>query len=161
VNPGGLVYMDVSQEVSAAGNVPTGSTSGNPPINQRQLQTQVAVQSGQTVLLGGLISETDIYDDSGIPLLVNIPVLGKLFGSTKKHRDRQEIIVLITPRVITNPDEAQDLTREYEQKFESLAPLRAKEEAAHPQPSPARPLPLPEPARTEKSKIEEEKPGEK
>jgi len=160
VNPGGLVYMDVSQEVSAAGNVPANSTSGNPPINQRQLQTQVAVQSGQTVLLGGLISETDTDSQSGIPLLSSVPVLGKLFGNTTKHRDRQEIIVLITPRVITNPDEAQDLTREYEQKFESLAPLRAREEStAHPQPAPARPLPVPE--RTEKSRIEEEKTGEK
>ena len=161
VNPGGLVYMDISQEVSAPGPIPDGSTSGNPPINQRQLQTQVAVQSGQTVLLGGLISETDTNGTSGIPGLSSIPVLGKLFGGTKKTRDRQEIIVLITPRVITNPDEAQDLTREYEQKFESLAPLRARGESReHPQP-PAHAVPLPEPARTEKSKIEEEKPGEK
>ena len=159
VNPGGLVYMDVSQEVSAAGNVPANSTSGNPPINQRQLQTQVAVQSGQTVLLGGLISETDTDSQSGIPLLSSVPVLGKLFGNTTKHRDRQEIIVLITPRVITNPDEAQDLTREYEQKFESLAPLRAQDAATHP--APARTVPLPEPAPPQKSSTEEEKTGEK
>jgi general secretion pathway protein D len=124
VNPGGLVYMDISQEVSTPGAIPAGSQSGNPPINQRQLQTQVAVQSGQTVLLGGLISETDTESTSGLPLLSSVPIIGKLFGSTAKHRDRQEIIVLITPRVVTNPEEAQDLTREYEQKFESLAPLR-------------------------------------
>ena len=161
VNPGGLVYMDISQEVSTPGST-SSSTTGNPPINQRQLQTQVAVQSGQTVLLGGLISETDTTGTSGIPGLSSIPLLGKLFGSTNKHRDRQEIIVLITPRVITNPDDAQELTREYEQKFESLAPLRAQEAATHPAPpAPARTQAVPDAAPTEKTRIEEVKSGEK
>ena len=156
VNPGGLVYMDISQEVSAPGST-AGSTTGNPPINQRQLQTQVAVQSGQTVLLGGLISETDTTSTSGLPFLSSVPLLGKLFGSTNKHRDRQEIIVLITPRVITNPDEALDLTREYEQKFESLAPLRARDDAAAQPAAPPRPLPPAEPASPAgKPKVEEE-----
>lgn len=141
VNPGGLVYMDVSQEVSSAGAIPANSTSGNPPINQRQLQTQIAVQSGQTVLLGGLISENDNTSTSGLPLLSSIPILGKLFGSTNRERDRQEIIVLITPRVIYNSDEAVEVTGEYEKKFESLAPLRAKEAAAHPAAAPAPPPP--------------------
>jgi general secretion pathway protein D len=141
VNPGGLVYMDVSQEVSSAGAIPANSTSGNPPINQRQLQTQVAVQSGETVLLGGLISETDNTSTSGLPLLSSIPILGKLFGNTNRERDRQEIIVLITPRVIYNSNDALEMTSEYEKKFESLAPLRAKEAAAHP----ATPAPPPKP----------------
>ncbi|TLY51501.1 MAG: type II secretion system protein GspD, partial [Gammaproteobacteria bacterium] len=65
VNPGGLVYMEVEQEVSAPGTPSSGST--NPPISQRSVQTQIAVQSGQTVLLGGLISENDISSESGIP----------------------------------------------------------------------------------------------
>jgi general secretion pathway protein D len=155
VNPGGLVYMDISQEVSSPGT--PASEGANPPINQRQLQTQIAVQSGETILLGGLIQEHDITSKSGLPLLSNVPLLGNLFGSTSKTRDRTELIVLITPRVITNQDEAHEMTQEYEQKFESLAPLHAKPAAAQPvaapaQPAPAPPAPTPEPAAAEPAK---------
>ncbi|MGH9759135.1 MAG: type II secretion system protein GspD, partial [Candidatus Acidiferrales bacterium] len=90
------------------------------------LQTQIAVQSGQTVLLGGLISENDILSDSGVPGLSSIPLIGKLFGNTSKTRQRTEIIVLITPQVITNSEDARLLTNEYQKRFESLAPLRTK-----------------------------------
>ncbi len=133
VNPGGLVYMDVSQEVSAPGTPAAGST--NPPISQRQLQTQIAVQSGQTVLLGGLISENDISSDSGVPGLSSIPLLGKLFGNTSKNRSRTEIIVLITPQVITNAEDARAMTDEYQKRLEALAPLRANQKTSAAQPN--------------------------
>ena len=127
VNPGGLVYMEVSQEVSAPGSPAAGSN--NPPISQRAVETQIAVQSGQTVLLGGLISENDLSSDSGVPGLSKVPVLGKLFGSTSKTRQRTEIIVLITPQVIASAEDARSMTDEYQRRFESLAPLRARQEA--------------------------------
>ena len=136
VNPGGLVYMDIQQEVSTPGSAPAGT---NPPINQRQLQTQVAVQSGETVLLGGLIQESNTEGDVGLPGLVNIPILGKLFGNTSKRRNRTELIILITPRVIRNQEEARTMTEEYQNKFESLAPLRAKGTVLAP------PVPTPSP----------------
>jgi len=128
VNPGGLVYMDVTQEVSAPGAPAAGSS--NPPISQRSLQTQIAVQSGQTVLLGGLIAENDTYSDSGVPGLSSIPVLGKLFGNTEKNRQRTEIIVLITPQVITNAEDARLMTEEYKSRLETLAPLRVHQTSA-------------------------------
>jgi general secretion pathway protein D len=140
VNPGGLVYMDVSQEVTTPGS--TTSTNPNPPISQRSLQTQIAVQSGQTVLLGGLISENDTNSQNGVPLLSDVPVLGKLFSSTTNHRDRTEIIVLITPRVVYNSEDAQVMTDEYQNKFESLAPLRAKMRQQEGAASPANSVPL-------------------
>jgi general secretion pathway protein D len=121
VNPGGLVYLNVSQVVSAAGVKDT--TTGNFPIQQREVATQVAVQSGQTVLLGGLIKEDDNTTDTGIPGLNRIPVFGRLFGSTNRGRNRTELIVLITPRVISNGEEAKQVTDEYQRKFESLRPL--------------------------------------
>jgi general secretion pathway protein D len=121
VNPGGLVYLNVQQQVSAP-SYPTGAT--NPTISQRSMGTQVAVQSGQTVLLGGLIQQQDSNGDSGIPLLNRIPFMGRLFGTTNNSRTRTELIVLITPRVIGNSEEAKQITDEYQQKFESLAPLR-------------------------------------
>ena len=149
VNPGGLVYMDVSQEDSTPGNAPAGQ---NPPISQRNLKTQVAVQSGDTVLLGGMIQDQETSSKSGVPLLSSIPLVGGLFGSTDKNRHRTELIVLITPRVLTNPDEARQMTQEYQQKFESLKPLRAKQTE---QPGEAPPVPPPAPAQPEAVKSQE------
>ncbi|MEO7052396.1 MAG: type II secretion system secretin GspD [Rhodanobacter sp.] len=123
INPGGLVYMDVSQQVSQRDNSQP-SNNGNPAISQRELSTQVAVQSGQTVLLGGLIQQDEGKTDTGIPGLNRVPVIGRLFGTTNRNRDRTELIVLITPRIIRNGEDAKRVTDEYQEKFESLAPLR-------------------------------------
>ncbi|QWT21985.1 type II secretion system secretin GspD [Bacillus sp. NP157] len=120
VNPGGLVYMNIDQTVSTPG---AKDTSGNFPIAQRNVATQVAVQSGQTVLLGGLIRQTDNVTDTGIPGLNRIPIFGRLFGQTTRGKDRTELLVLITPKVITNGEEAKQVTDEYQQKFESLRPV--------------------------------------
>ena len=99
VNPGGLVYLDIQQEVSNPGA--PAIAGGNPPINQRLIQTQVAVQSGETLLLGGLIQDNQTQSEHGLPLISRIPFLRNLFGNTTNHKDRTELIVLITPRVIT------------------------------------------------------------
>ena len=125
VNPGGLVYLDIAQEVSS----PTGvaDASGNQAISQRQLQTQVAVQSGETLLLGGLIQDTRGNGQTGIPLLSKIPVVGHLFGNSSVDKARTELIVLITPRVISTIDEGRQMTEDYSRQFESLQPLRARE----------------------------------
>ena len=121
VSPGGLVYLDVQQVVSK----PSATTdkNGNYTISNRALSTEVAVQSGQTVLLGGLIQQTDSVQDNGVPFLNRIPVLGRLFGTTDRNRTRTELIVLITPRIIRNPEEARQNTDEYETQFESLKPI--------------------------------------
>jgi general secretion pathway protein D len=122
VNPGGLVYLNIDQQVSSAGAV--SATQPNPTISQREVGTQIAVQSGQTVLLGGLIQEQNVVSDTGIPGLNRIPVLGRLFGTTDHSRTRTELIVLITPKVITNSEDARRITDDYQHDFESLAPLR-------------------------------------
>ncbi len=124
VNPGGLVYLEVSQEVSKPGS--TTAVGQNPPINKRTIDTQIAVQSGETVLLGGLISEDDRTSESGVPLLNKVPVLRRLFGSTSKQNERTELIVLITPEVMTNAEEAREVTEQYRRQFQSLAPLRGE-----------------------------------
>ncbi len=126
VNPGGLVYLDVSQEVS---NPTTKDANGNYTISDRSMQTEVAVQSGQTVLLGGLIQQDEGTSDTGIPGLNRIPFLGRLFGTTSRNRNRTELIVLITPRVIRNSEEARQITDDYQREFESLKPLQAERAA--------------------------------
>ncbi|HEX7113477.1 MAG TPA: type II secretion system protein GspD, partial [Mizugakiibacter sp.] len=114
------------------------------PISQRAISTQVAVQSGETVLLGGLIQQNEGVNDSGLPWVSRVPVVGRLFGTTDRTRNRTELLVLITPRVITNSVEARQVTDEYQRKFESLAPLRLEMERINPStPSPAPPASTP------------------
>lgn len=153
VNPGGLVYLDIQQEVSNPGPTPPGGQ--NPPINQRLIQTQVAVQSGDTLLLGGLIQDNQTSGDTGLPLISKVPFLRNLFGSTKNHKDRTELIVLITPRVISNSDEARQATIEYTRQFQSLAPMHKDMQGAAPPPPP----PPPPAAVTEPVKPEEGTPN--
>ncbi|TAN04197.1 MAG: type II secretion system protein GspD, partial [Rhodanobacteraceae bacterium] len=151
VSPGGLVYMDIQQIVSKP---TTQDKFGNYTITNRALSTEVAVQSGQTVLLGGLIQQTDTIQDNGVPFLNRIPVLGRLFGTTDRNRARTELIVLITPRVIRNPEDARRITDEYQTQFESLKPILPASspsgstdsgpENPAPSPSPAQPVPAPE-----------------
>lgn len=128
VNPGGLVYLDIQQEVSNPGTASV--QGGNPPINQRQIQTQVAVQSGETLLLGGLIQDNKRNSSGGVPLVNRLPIVRNLFGSTSDSSNRTELIVLITPRVIASVDEAREATLEYSRQFESLVPLQRTERPA-------------------------------
>lgn len=127
INPGGLVYMDIQQQVSDATTpASTGSTTTpapNPTISTRAVSTQVAVQSGQTVLLGGLIKQNQAEIDRSVPYLGKIPILKWLFGTTARNDDRSELIVLITPRVITGTSEARQVTDEYRQRFQLIQPL--------------------------------------
>ena len=97
INAGGLVTLDVQAEVSNPGNFNPGEA---PPINTRSVQTMVSVQSGQTMVLGGLIGETKQNQSKGLPLLSRIPYLGGLFGDQAITTNRTELVMFITPRVI-------------------------------------------------------------
>ena len=117
----GMVFLDIVQEVSSPGPVP--ADGGNVRIDTRKLKTEAAIQSGDTVMLAGLISDSVDNGSSGVPFLSKIPVVGALFGTKTQNTGRTETIVLITPTIIRNPQEARDLTDEYGQKFRALEPL--------------------------------------
>jgi general secretion pathway protein D len=121
VNPGGLVFLEIEQEDSSP--VGTAVPGANQAVEQRQISTEVAVQSGQTVILGGLITQTDNQGTAGFPGLHRIPLLGALFGNKTNSRSRQELLVMITPRVIRDPSEARRITDEYKSRFRGLQPL--------------------------------------
>ena len=99
INAGGLVTLEVQAEVSDPGNFVPGEA---PPINTRSVQTTVSVQSGQTMVMGGLIGETKQLSSSGLPLLSRIPIIGGLFGEQTLKNNRTELIMFITPRVVEN-----------------------------------------------------------
>ncbi len=126
VNPGGLVYLEITQEVSSPGEpIPN---QPNLPINKKQMTSEVAVRSGETIVMGGLISENTGRSSQGVPGLNRLPLVGGLFGSKSRNKDRTELILLLTPTVISNRDESRELTREYSKQFLGLKPLRIKEQ---------------------------------
>ena len=122
----GMVFLDIVQEVSSPGAVPANcDVNCNVPIDTRRLKTEAAIQSGETVMLAGLISEGVTTGSAGVPGLSRIPIIGSLFGTRSHGTDRSEVIVLLTPRVIRDPMEARELTDEYSRRFRALEPLRA------------------------------------
>lgn len=121
VNNSGLVTMEIRQEVSNAIRT-TSSTINAPTIQKRQIKSTVAINSGQTIVLGGLIRNSETENASGVPVLQQIPALGKLFGNTSAKNRRTELVVLLTPRVVRNQDDAQKITDEFRKKLYSLPP---------------------------------------
>ncbi len=116
VNSGGLVTLDISQEVS---DVATTSSSSidSPTFSERKVRSHVVVQDGQTVGLAGLIRDNTSRGNSGIPYLKDIPVVGSLFGTQTNTRERTELLVLITPHVLQDQRDARALTEDMRQKL--------------------------------------------
>jgi general secretion pathway protein D len=108
INSSRRVELTISQEVSdaQANNI---STVQSPIILTRSLQTTLSLDDGETVLLGGLISENYSRGNSGVPYLKDIPVLGNLFKSQSRSVDRTELIVLLTPYIIDGPETARQV----------------------------------------------------
>ena len=127
VNNSGLVTMEIKQEVSQAIDTTT-SNIDSPTIQQRQINSTVAINSGETIVLGGLIQDIESQAESGIPLLYKLPLIGKLFGATNDTARRTELIVLITPHVVRNNNDARKITDEFRRKLRSLPPIKIESE---------------------------------
>jgi len=122
VNESGLILMDINQEVSAV--VPTTTSSLNSPtIQQRKVSSTVAVRSGESVALGGLIQDSVNQQSGGIPVVKDIPIVGNLFAQTQDNKTRTELLVLITPRIVRNDSEARQVTGEIRQRLRSVNPV--------------------------------------
>ncbi len=124
----GTVFLDIAQEVSS----PLGDPDeyGNVRIDTRYLKTEAAVQSGETVMLAGLITDGTSRGSSGLPGLSRIPVVGALFGQQRNRTERTEVIILLTPNIVRNPVDARRLTDEYSRRFRAMEPLHQREDAA-------------------------------
>jgi general secretion pathway protein D len=119
VNKNGLVQMDISQEVS--NSVPTTTSAiDSPTIQQRKLSTTVVVKNGDTIALGGLITDNRTRSKSGVPYLAKIPLFGALFRDTNNTSSRTELILLITPRVMRDDTEFQGVMDDLRHEFGSL-----------------------------------------
>ncbi len=132
INSVGLVTLEVSQEVSNAQPTAAGGVAGTPTINKRTAQTIVAVQSGDTMVLGGLITDQKDGGSSGIPLLSDIPVVGALFGQKTATKNRTELLITITPRVVNDYQQAREVTAEFRKKLTGMNKLNADTATAIP-----------------------------
>ena len=125
VNASRLVTLEIKQEVSDAIETRT-SGIDSPTISQRRITSTVAVQSGETVALGGLIRDNNDRRLTGVPLLSRLPVIGPLFGVTDRGAERTELLVLITPKVVGSVEEARLVTEELRRRIRAVAPLSEK-----------------------------------
>ena len=113
VNSGGLVTMDISQEVSDIDTTSqASSTINSPTFLERKITSRVVVQDGQTIGLAGLIRDNSTRGNQGIPWLKDIPLLGALAGTQNNTRTRTELLVLITPHVIHDQHDARALAQD-------------------------------------------------
>ena len=128
VNSSGLVIMEIQQEISNVVDPPSQTVSElqSPTINQRQINSTVAIASGETVALGGLIQDERERGQSGIPFLSRLPIIGALFRTSNNTLRRTELLVLITPSVVENPARARAVTNELRSRLRGLEELEAR-----------------------------------
>lgn len=121
VNGQGVVSLELSQEIS---NTSSDAIPGinSPVISQRSFNTTLMVGDGQTAVVGGLISDNNASGQTAVPGLSRIPLLGHLFRSNTRGRDKTEIVVMITPRIITSTSQLDDLAGRLLQGMEQLTP---------------------------------------
>ena len=132
INSGGMVTLEINQEVSE----PKASEAGNPNPNvaTRNAKTSVQVASGESIALGGLIRENRQRTSNGLPLLSKIPVIGALFGEQEFHRTRTELVLIVTPKIVSDTSQAREVTDELRRKLPSLEGLLPKAPQGPPPP---------------------------
>ncbi len=126
VNSGGLVTLDVQQEVSAVlavGSGASGSSINSPTFSDRAVKSRIVVQDGQTVGLAGLITDNVSRDNTGLPWLKDIPILGLLTGSQTNMRTRTELLILLTPHVLHDQRDARALTEDLREQLPRAAAM--------------------------------------
>jgi general secretion pathway protein D len=123
INDSGLIALELTQEVSDA-TVPEGKDiSGGVAqyvITKSEVTTTLIAQDGESIIIGGLVKESAKDSFDGIPLISRIPLLGRLFGNTVKDDSRQELLIVLTPRVVRNPGEAKKVTADYYDRFKNI-----------------------------------------
>jgi type IV pilus assembly protein PilQ len=100
INPDGSILLDINVSNSSVGSVVPTATGDAVSIDEKKAQTKALVRDGQTTVIGGIFIEQETDGSSGVPILKDIPYLGRLFRSTTKKRDRRELLIFITPRIV-------------------------------------------------------------
>jgi general secretion pathway protein D len=113
-----IVTMAINQAVTDVGQID--AATGQRSFLQRQIVSKVAVRSGETLVLGGLIRDNDTTDKKGLPGLSEIPVVGALFGTHTRSYARTELLIVITPRVVRSDIDAREVGAELRERMKSF-----------------------------------------
>lgn len=113
------ILIDVDQEISDVAAT-TSSNIDSPTIRQRRVSSKLSVQDGETIAFAGLTRNSTSDVKNGIPIARELPLLGPLFGSTEKVSSRSELLILLTPRIVRNLDDARAVTNELKSKIGQL-----------------------------------------
>lgn len=119
INDEGIVTLEIEQEVSDV-SATEASTANNPSFFKRIIQTTLIATEDRSIVLGGLVKERKALNRDGIPFLYKIPLIGWIFGARSDALTRTELLVFITPRVISSVEEGTDLSRDFEERVEQL-----------------------------------------
>ena len=118
VNAGNMVTMQLNQTITDVGQIDV--ATGQRTFLQRQIGSKVAVRSGETLVLGGLIRDNTTSGKSGLPGLQDIPLFGNLFGATTVSTNRAELVVIITPQVVRSDQDIRELTSNTRERLKEL-----------------------------------------
>lgn len=121
VNASGLVTLDVSQQLTDVGAID--DATGQRAFLERSIESSVALHSGESVVLGGLIQENSTKSRSGVPFLYKLPIIGALFGQRINTVDRVELLVLLNVSVVKDRNDMGELLGEFRRKMGNLFPL--------------------------------------
>jgi len=127
------VDIELQQEVSEALPLSDSDQTGSPSIFNRGIKTSLSLRDGGSIMIGGLMSRRQTNSNSGVPYLKDVPVLGNLFKSQAKRKNKTELVLMIVPYIIGSDRKAEDLTRAIGDQFELLSlPTRSSETAPSP-----------------------------
>ncbi len=112
INPDGFIKMEINPEISSlsTSSVQISENVNAIIINNRSAKTTVTVQNGHTIVIGGLITSRDEKREEKIPFLGDIPIIGHLFKNTRHVKEKTELLIILTPRILRTPSEADVLT---------------------------------------------------
>ena len=128
INPDGLVVMDINQEIDDLNGYTTIENVGNVPnTTKRTLSSEIAVRDRDTIILGGFVRSDKSKSKSGVPLLMDIPILGNLFTSRSDSKDRSETIVMIRPTVLKTPEIAAAQAVKEERRLPGISAAAAED----------------------------------
>jgi general secretion pathway protein D len=119
VNAQGTVIMTIEQNISNVSPDSSG-TDGSPAVFERKISTEVVAGDGQTVLLGGLISENSNSNSTSVPILGSLPLIGHLFRSDGENRDKTELVVLVTPKIVHKLSDWSKIKKDFASQLENL-----------------------------------------
>ncbi|MDD5758554.1 MAG: type II secretion system secretin GspD [Desulfobulbaceae bacterium] len=119
INAEGIILLEIDQQVSSVSEKLSAGIN-SPTINTKQVKTKLAVKDGQSILMGGLISKNDSDNNSGVPVLKDIPGLGWLFKTKNTKTSKHELLLMVTPYVIESEDVLDQYIKGFKEKVDGL-----------------------------------------